>query len=95
MDDLTEPGYASHGTHVAGILGAVGNNGIGVAGLNWATTILPVKWVGQYSLGDHERPPGGARLGAGRAGGGRERPRRERLRHLRRDCILAGALRRD
>lgn len=41
-DDLV---YGGHGTHVAGILGAVGNNGIGVTGVNWHTTILPVKWV--------------------------------------------------
>jgi phosphodiesterase/alkaline phosphatase D-like protein len=37
--------YGGHGTHVAGIMGAVGNNGVGVAGLNWNTSILPVKWV--------------------------------------------------
>jgi subtilisin family serine protease len=43
MDDETP--YGGHGTHVAGILGAVGNNARGVAGVNWATTILPVKWL--------------------------------------------------
>ena len=43
MDDDTT--YGGHGTHVAGIIGAVGNNGIGVAGMNWQTTILPVKWL--------------------------------------------------
>jgi subtilisin family serine protease len=37
--------YGGHGTHVAGIIGAVGNNGSGVAGINWRTTILPVKWL--------------------------------------------------
>ncbi|MGA2321867.1 MAG: S8 family peptidase, partial [Solirubrobacteraceae bacterium] len=37
--------YHGHGTHVAGIIGAVGNNGIGVTGINWQTTILPVKWI--------------------------------------------------
>jgi subtilisin family serine protease len=41
-DDAT---YGGHGTHVAGIMGAVGNNGAGVAGMNWQTTILPVKWL--------------------------------------------------
>ncbi len=43
MDDETQ--YGGHGTHVAGILGAVGNNGRGVAGMNWSTSILPVKWL--------------------------------------------------
>jgi len=37
--------YGGHGTHVAGIIGAVGNNGLGVTGMNWVTSILPVKWV--------------------------------------------------
>jgi hypothetical protein len=37
--------YGGHGTHVAGIIGAVGNNGAGVTGMNWVTSILPVKWV--------------------------------------------------
>jgi subtilisin family serine protease len=49
MDDDTV--YGGHGTHVAGILGAVGNNGIGVTGVNWTTTILPVKWVSSSGSG--------------------------------------------
>jgi subtilisin family serine protease len=32
-----------HGTHVAGVIGAVGNNGIGVAGVNWQVRIMSVK----------------------------------------------------
>ncbi len=32
-----------HGTHVAGIIGAVGNNGKGVAGLNWSVSMMAVK----------------------------------------------------
>jgi subtilisin family serine protease len=35
-----------HGTHVAGTIGAVGNNGIGVAGVNWQTKIMPLKFLG-------------------------------------------------
>ncbi len=33
---------SSHGTHVSGIVGAKGNNGIGVAGVNWDVTIVPI-----------------------------------------------------
>ena len=32
----------SHGTHVAGIIGAIGNNGTGVSGVNWNVGVLPV-----------------------------------------------------
>ena len=35
-----------HGTHVAGIIGAVGNNGVGVTGVNWTATLLPLKVLG-------------------------------------------------
>ena len=33
----------NHGLHVAGTIGAVGNDGVGVAGLNWAVSIRPVR----------------------------------------------------
>ncbi len=33
---------ASHGTHVSGIAGAIGNNGLGVCGVNWGAKIMPV-----------------------------------------------------
>jgi thermitase len=32
-----------HGTHVAGIAAAIGNNGIGIAGIAWGAGILPIK----------------------------------------------------
>ncbi|MBQ7560640.1 MAG: S8 family serine peptidase [Synergistaceae bacterium] len=32
-----------HGTHVAGTIGAVGNNNIGIAGVNWKVKIIPLK----------------------------------------------------
>jgi len=32
----------SHGTHVSGIAGAIGNNELGVAGVNWNAKIMPV-----------------------------------------------------
>ena len=33
----------NHGTHVAGIIGAVGDNGIGVAGVNWNVKLISVR----------------------------------------------------
>lgn len=32
----------THGTHVAGIAGAKGNNGIGISGINWNLKVMPV-----------------------------------------------------
>jgi subtilisin family serine protease len=42
----------AHGSHVSGILGAVGNNGIGVAGINWNVTVLPCKFLDSSGSGD-------------------------------------------
>src|SRR5205823_663871 len=33
------------GTEVAGIIGAAGNNGIGIAGIAWGVRLLPIKVV--------------------------------------------------
>ena len=33
----------SHGTHVAGTIGAEGNNSTGVVGVNWDVKIMPLK----------------------------------------------------
>jgi subtilisin family serine protease len=44
-----------HGTHVAGTIGGVGNNGNGVAGVNWTTRLMAAKFLdasGSGSLGD-------------------------------------------
>ncbi|MCX5726112.1 MAG: S8 family serine peptidase [Candidatus Saganbacteria bacterium] len=32
-----------HGTHVSGIIGAIGNNGVGIAGVDWGCKILPIR----------------------------------------------------
>jgi hypothetical protein len=49
MDD--DVSYSGHGSHVSGILGAVGDNAMGVAGVNWSTSILAVKWVASNGSG--------------------------------------------
>ena len=44
VDNDSEPDDLSgHGTHVAGIIGASGNNAIGVAGINWSVKIMPLR----------------------------------------------------
>ncbi|MCH8557821.1 MAG: S8 family serine peptidase [Balneolia bacterium] len=35
-----------HGTHVAGTIGAVGNNGVGVTGVNWDVQLMNIKICG-------------------------------------------------
>ena len=40
-----------HGTHVAGIIGAVGNNGIGVVGVCWKVKIMAVKFLDEGGSG--------------------------------------------
>lgn len=35
----------THGTHVAGIIAAEGNNGFGATGVNWRTKIMPLKFI--------------------------------------------------
>ena len=36
-----------HGTHTAGTIGAASNNGLGVAGINWNSKILPARVLGK------------------------------------------------
>jgi subtilisin family serine protease len=45
MDDV------GHGTHIAGIIGAIGNNGLGVSGVNWNVQILPCKFLNSQGYG--------------------------------------------
>ena len=40
-----------HGTHVAGTIAAVGNNGIGVAGVAWRARLMPLKMLGATGRG--------------------------------------------
>jgi cell wall-associated protease len=41
----------SHGTHVAGTIGAVGNNSRGVVGVAWRTKIMALKFIGADGYG--------------------------------------------
>lgn len=40
-----------HGTHVAGTIGAVGDNGIGVVGVNWNAKLMAVKFLNSSGSG--------------------------------------------
>ena len=61
-DDECVPGTTrddnSHGTHVAGVVGASGDNGIGIAGVAFGVKVMPVKVLdctGQGNLSDVAR----------------------------------------
>ena len=45
MDDM------GHGTHVAGIIAAQGNNGIGISGVNWRARIMALKFIDANGIG--------------------------------------------
>jgi subtilisin family serine protease len=40
-----------HGTHVAGTIAAVGNNGLGVVGVTWSTKVMPLKFLSAAGSG--------------------------------------------
>ncbi len=48
-DPSNPNGDHHHGTHVSGIMGAVGNNGIGVVGVNWTASMLAFQTGGADS----------------------------------------------
>ncbi len=47
-DPMDENG---HGTHCSGIIGAEGNNGLGITGINWKVKIMPLKFLGRGGFG--------------------------------------------
>ena len=47
----TEAGI-THGTVIAGIIGAVGNNMSGIAGINWHVKIMPLRILDSQGIGD-------------------------------------------
>jgi len=53
--DTQSPISTFHGTHVAGTIAAVGNNGLGIAGVAWNVKVMPVRvldLLGQGSVVD-------------------------------------------
>lgn len=59
--DYTEPSYPpspsytgdldDHGTHVAGTIGATGNNALGIVGVNWQVSLMPLKFLTEDGVG--------------------------------------------
>lgn len=47
-DPLDEHG---HGSHIAGVIGASSNNGLGVAGINWNVKLMALKFMGSTGVG--------------------------------------------
>ncbi len=45
--------FNQHGTHVAGTIGAAGNNGAGIAGVNWHVGLMPVRVLDGEGSGEN------------------------------------------
>jgi subtilisin family serine protease len=48
-----------HGTHVAGTIGAAGNNGLGVTGVNWDVGLMPVRVLDEGGSGTNDQVTNG------------------------------------
>ena len=49
-DNVAQDGDG-HGTHVAGTIGALGNDGRGITGVNWQVSLLPLKFLSDSGSG--------------------------------------------
>jgi subtilisin family serine protease len=52
LEGSSDPDAQSHGTFVAGIVGAVGNNRIGYAGIAWNVSIMPIRILDKEGSGN-------------------------------------------
>jgi hypothetical protein len=52
QEDATPLDFTDHGTHVAGTIGAHGNNGRGVVGVNWDVSLMAVRAGDSSGLAD-------------------------------------------
>lgn len=43
-----------HGSHVAGVIGATSNNDLGITGINWNVSIIPIKFIDEQGGGRTE-----------------------------------------
>ena len=43
--------YYGHGTHVAGTIGATGNNGEGITGVMWRARMMPLRFLNAHGIG--------------------------------------------
>jgi serine protease len=69
--DAVDPGviagplqYSFHGTHVAGTIAAIGNNGRGVTGVAWQSSVMPVRVLGVNGTGTQYAIQQGIRFAA-------------------------------
>lgn len=51
IDDTVSDTVASHGTVIAGIIGATANNGIGITGINWDVSLMPLRVLNETGAG--------------------------------------------
>ena len=78
QDDNTPLDALGHGTHVAGTIGARGDNALGITGVNWQVSIMPLRAGDLFSLTNaaissaiHYACANGARVVNGSFGGPR------------------------
>ncbi|MBI4257293.1 S8 family serine peptidase [Candidatus Uhrbacteria bacterium] len=51
LDQGVSDTVASHGTVIAGIIGATANNGLGITGINWDVSIMPLRVLNEFGAG--------------------------------------------